>query len=507
MAYPRRAIAALTLCSTLFLASPAAVSGQETISNPQMKLGLREGALLLLENNIDVTIERTSTPIASTLVEKELARFDPEVYGSFKRLDSTSPLSARSSAASGGLKKIESETYSLNTGITGKTTLGTTYTFEVKDDWSADTLNRFQYEYDSFAGVRVTQPLLKDFGTGPNEQPLMIARKDRSISVHRLKGRITSLIADYGTAYWDLVRAKEELKVRTETQDLARTLLDISRKKLEAGTISALELKGAEAAEATRKDEVYLAESFIRTREKTLKLLISRDIYRLRDTEIVPEAIGPSLPIEGLDASVLNATKNRPDYLEAKTEIEKQNLRISFAKDQSWPKLDLEASYGYNGLGTSFSDSFTEMDSNPEWSVGVVFRYPLGNRASLGELSASRIEAGRALLRLKKIEQEIVIGIDTALKEIESGRIRVEASKRSTSLTIEALEAEEKKLSAGRSTTYNVLKAQEDLAKARLTEINAVSDYNKALIRYHSEKGTLLEAFSIIVKDWPSDGP
>lgn len=494
------------LSSAIFLASPAAVSAQGALSSPQMKLGLREGVVLLLENNIDVTIERASTPIASTLIEKELARFDPEVYGSFKRLDSTSPLSARSSAASGGLDKIESETYSLNTGITGKTALGTTYTFEVKDDWSADTLNRFQYEYESFAGVKVVQPLLKDFGPVPSEQPLRIARKDRTISVHRLKGRITALIADYGAAYWDLVRAKEELKVRTETQGLAASLLDISRKKLEAGTISALELKGAEAAAATRKDEVYLAESSIREREKRLKLLISRDIYRLRDTEIVPEATGVSLPVEGLDESVSSATKSRTDYLEAKTEIEKQNLKIGFAKDQSWPKLDLEASYGYNGLGTSFTDSFTGMDSNPEWSVGVVFRYPLGNRAGLSELSASRIEAGRALLRLKKIEQEMVIGIDTALKEIESGRVRVEASKRSTALSMEALEAEEKKLSAGRSTTYNVLKAQEDLAKARLTEINAVSDYNKALIRYHSEKGTLLDAFSIIVKDWPSDG-
>jgi len=46
------------------------------------------------------------------------------------------------------------------------------------------------------------------------------------------------------------------------------------------------------------------------------------------------------------------------------------------------------------------------------------------------------------------------------------------------------LEAEEKKLAAGMSSTFLVLQAQRDLALARTTEVQAVSDYNKSLVDF-----------------------
>lgn len=470
-------------------------------NRPALNLTLKDGIARLLENNLDITIERQSPLIADARIERELGVFDPEAFGSFKRHDSTTPLSTRSSVAAGGIRKLESESYSFSAGLTGKGTYGTIYTFEVKNDWTADTLSRFDYEYDSFTGVTITQPLLKNFGKDASELQVSIARKDRDISVYRLKDSVISVVADFGFAYWELVAAREELRVRLESQNLAETLLSINRKKLEAGSISALEVKQAEAAASARKDDVYVAEKRVRDRENALKLLISKDVYSLKDTEIIPDVATLELSTYAYDASITDAIKNRPDYQEAKSNIEKSNLRIDYAKDQKYPKIDLEASYGYNGLGSSFSDSYSGMDSNPDWSVGLVFRYPLGNRTAAGDLKIARLEAGQTILRLKKIEQSIVMGVDASIKNVSSDRTRMEASRTSTKLTEEALDAEEKKLSAGRSTTYNVLQIQEDLALARLSEIAALSDYNKSLIRYHREKGTLLEELGIKFKE------
>ncbi|MBI1912357.1 MAG: TolC family protein [Deltaproteobacteria bacterium] len=473
----------------------------------QLSLTLRDGVLKVLENNLDISIERISPEIEGSRIQREKGAYDPELFGSFKREDATTPLSARGSIAAGGITATESETYSFSAGVEGKLPIGTQYTLEVKDNWTAETLNRFEFEYESFTGVKITQPLLKDYGTASNNLQINLAGKNRDISIYQLKQRIIDIVTEYGFAYWDLVRAKEELGLREDTKRLAEALLDINRKKLEAGTISQLEVTLAEAAAATRLDDVIVARKNVKDRENAIKILITKDIYSLKDTVILPSGEGAIRPsTESFDESIKKAIAGRPDYLEVKSQIEKSNIQIKYASNQTFPKIDLEASYGYNGLGTSFRNSFDNIDSNPQWSLGVVFRYPLGNNTAKGDLRVARLEADQSILKLKRLEQQIILNVDNALKDINADRSRLEAARVSAKLSEDSLAAEEKKLAAGRSTTYNVLKVQEDLAKAKLNEINSIADFNKSLIRYHKEKGSLLEELDITLKDFPKTG-
>lgn len=473
---------------------PTGASAQE--QRKEMFLSLKDGVVKVLENNLDITIERVSPEIAEAGILAEEGAFDLSLFGSMQRQDVMTPLSARESVSLGGLSTVDSTTYSLETGVTGKSRYGTEYTLEVRNDWTSETLNSFNYEYVSFTGFTITQPLLKGFGRDSNIAELKIAQKDRDISVHRLKQKILDTVSEFGLKYWDLVRVREELKVRVESQNLAGTLFEINRKKLSAGAISALEVVQAEAAAAARKDDVIVALKSVKDTENAIKILIASDVHAIKDTEIIPSSDSPlKAEPEGYDESVKKAVTTRPDYRETIAVIDKGRLQTVFAEDQKLPEVDLEASYGFNGIGESFSSSF-DLDS-PEWTIGLSFSYPIGNRAAVGALTASRLETDQAVLRLRRLEQQIILNVDNALKDIESGRIRLEAARVATNLTRESLVAEEKKLSAGRSTTFNVLRIQEDLAKARLNEIAAVSDLNKAIITYYREKGTLLDELSI----------
>ena len=490
--------AILAIFSAFAISAPARADGQG--QPPRLELSIKQGIVMVLENNLDITIERISPQIAEAGILTEQGAFDVEIFGSARRRDAETPLSTRASVAADGLSTIKSETVSLYAGIEGRTTIGTVYTLETRNEATSDTLSGFTPEYGSFTGVTVTQPLLKGFGAGVNKLRLNSALKDRDISVNRLRQMITDTVARFASVYWDLAQAKAELGVRVESEELALSLAEINRKKLEAGAASALEVTQARAAASVRKDGVITAQRALRERENELKLLISGDVYALRDTEIVTGDPGAdrSLAVENvetLEDGAAEALRSRPDYLVIRDEIEKSNLQVLYANGQRYPKVDLEASYGFNGLGGSFRESYSGIDSNPEWTVGLVMRYPLGNRASLGALKAARLRSGVELLRLKKLEQSIILSLDGARKEIETARARVEAARVSTALTRESMEAEEKKLAAGRSTTYSVLLVQEDLAMARLNEIGAVIDYNKALISYLREKGTLLEGY------------
>ena len=257
----------------------------------------------------------------------------------------------------------------------------------------------------------------------------------------------------------------------------------------------------AESAAASRKEDVLVAEKAVQSGERALKELLSKDAYAISGKEIVPVGDGTLRPAGGsLREAVNSAIEARPEYLEAKSVLERNNIEIRYTENQTYPEVDLEASYGYNGLGDSFSDSFSNLDDNPEWRLGLLFRYPLGSRGARGELEAARLQALQSKIRLKRIEQGMILKLDEALKEIATDAKRLEAAGEAVRLAEETLSAEEKKLEAGRSTTFNVLRIQDDLLQSRLKRLAAVSDYNKVLLRFYREKGTLLEELGINIK-------
>jgi outer membrane protein TolC len=486
----------ISLLVLIFLVSPAL--GKDPMEGGEgagkLELSIDEGIEMVLENNLDIVIQRISPRVEQARIEKEEGVFDKSLFASLEWEDSTTPLNARSTVAAGGRTDVEAETYIANMGVSSLTQLGTEYSLEVSDMWRANTFNNFDFEHDTFAGVRITQPVLKDYGPVATRFRIDLAGKDRDISLHRLKEKIMDTVAGFELAYWDLVLAREELDVKIESLKLAEFLLELTLKKFEAEVVARLEVTQAEAGVASRKEAVISARKTVWERENALKSFISGDVYKLKDVEIVPRDPPQLSPVRpGLEDSVKKALGLRPEYLEVKSEIEKRDLEIRYAKNQFFPEIDVEASLGYNGFGVDFGDSLDNLDNNPTWSVGVVFRYPLGNNTARGDLKIARIEAEEAFLQLKLLEQEIILNLDNAIKEIQASRERYEAARVSTTLAEDALEAEEIKLDAGLSTTHNVLEFQEELEEARTVEIAALIDYKKALTGLFREEGSLLE--------------
>jgi outer membrane protein TolC len=84
-----------------------------------------------------------------------------------------------------------------------------------------------------------------------------------------------------------------------------------------------------------------------------------------------------------------------------------------------------------------------------------------------------------------------------AVRQLKTDIKRIHASKVARKLAEEKLKAEEKKFEVGLSTSFNVLKFQEDLAEEQGNEIKALIDYNKSKIRLRQVMATTLKAKNI----------
>jgi outer membrane protein TolC len=103
----------------------------------------------------------------------------------------------------------------------------------------------------------------------------------------------------------------------------------------------------------------------------------------------------------------------------------------------------------------------------------------------------------QAVLTVKRWERDIMREIDDDIKQAQASFERVAATRAAREYAEDALNAEEKKLEQGKSTTYTVLQMQRDLTAARGAEIQALDNYNKNLSQLSLDEGTTLSRLGI----------
>jgi outer membrane protein TolC len=133
-----------------------------------------------------------------------------------------------------------------------------------------------------------------------------------------------------------------------------------------------------------------------------------------------------ALPKLDRSALLADAFAKRYDYQQAVLEAEAQDIRLRFARNQALPQLDLVASYALNGLAGSLGSSYEESFSgaSPEWSLGVNLRIPLGNIQGRATVEQARTQKEQAILRIKQIELNVAVDVDTVISRIETNRQR-----------------------------------------------------------------------------------
>ena len=305
-------------------------------------------------------------------------------------------------------------------------------------------------------------------------------------------------------AYIDLIAARASLSVRKEAEALAAKILDGDRKRIAATTLAPNDAKQSEAQLEARKVGVLQARQSVYIAENTLKGLFTDDFAAWRDIRLLPNQSLTSPKSTDLDikASWARGLANRPDLQQATLELEKQGLALRHAKQAQLPSLDLVGRYGLAGSGadTTAVREGIEDRSGPSWSVGLEMSIPLTNRRAREASKAAQLRLSQQSDTLRKLKQEVLIEIDNAVRGAELAAERVKASESAQRLANEAVDAEEKKLRTGRSTTFIVLLLQNNLTEARLQKVLADAQYERALVQLALAEGSILQRHEIAIE-------
>jgi len=495
---PNRSL--LTALALFAAALPAHAAETHPTGEP---LSLSRAIQLALAQNFSIKVEGYDAAIASARVTESLGKFDPVISGRYSNDGNRNPLLTFDPAT--GLRDTtsdETDTYDL--GASGLLPWGMTYRLGASTTNARGTFNAYSDNFDSFAGVSGTQPLLRDFGFGPTLASIRIARTNRTISDWQFKQAVIDTVTRVTFAYHDLNFAYAYLRSATRSRDLAAGLLAENEKRFRVGSMSEYDVTSARARVASREEDVLSAERQVLNAENFLKQLISDDkSTALLDRRLAIEAPPPA-PIVVVDpvADFRTALEKRPDYQQAKLAVHRSDLNTRLQRNQLLPRVDLVGSYGYNGLDPDRSASRRMVQDKDyrSYSWGVVVSVPLTFTTERGRYRAARLTQRQASTQVEQLEQAIVVQVGNAAGQIETAQKRIQADRRARELAQATLDAEEKRLRAGQSSTFFVAQQQELLSIAEVREAAAMADYHKALAEYDRQLGLTLEKLNISVE-------
>jgi len=480
-------------------------------------LTIRDCVRMGLQQNLDIGIQRLNPMIAAADILAAEGIFDVNWRTSMTESRTERPQGV--SAFGGGVFPTagsDSRTDTFETGFSGKSPLGTTYDlgltiqrFNTSPKPNPSNLETLQWT--SFAGIELTQPLAKGFGWDVNTFEIRVARKSKDISYMQFVQQVMATVAAIQSSYYDLIYDYDNVRVKQQSVELAKRFLDESRKRFEVGTMARLDIVQAEAEVAQREGDLIDAVRNLDLRQAAFKQLISRDVVPMRDALVVPvdrPSVVPQ-PINALD-NIRAGLENRPEYLQRRLELERSHIYVKYYRNSLLPGVDLTGSYGFNALNGGLpSADWSRLDRSmdsiykaqfPTWSAGIVVTVPLGNDTARGNYRHWKLVVEQALLNLKKTEQDIIVGVDTAAIQVQAKAQLILSRQAATRLQEETLRAEEEKLKAGTSTTFVVLRIQRDLTDARVNELRAIADYNQALVDLALKDGTILQRAGVTIE-------
>jgi len=390
---------------------------------------------------------------------------------------------------------------------------------------------------------RLTQHLLQGLGFVPNDRFIRIAKNNREITDVAFRLQVITTVDQIENMYWDLVFAYENVRVQQESLAFAEKTLSDTQKQVQIGSLAPIEVVRAQSTVATDQQNLIQAQNNLQLQQLLMKNALSRTLVdpHLADAQVIPTStiqISEQEEVIPTQDLVNDALSHRPELAEARINLASTEISNKAVRSALLPTLDLFAYYGGSGLGgaqspqnlcsnpltpeqqkfgcagpplnqippvgsVGYGSTLNQLvDSTaPDKGLGLTLNIPIRNRAGQATQIRSEMEYRQAQMRLQQIENEIRIEVRNAQFTLTQNRAAVAAAQAAVALGRQSLDAEQKKLNLGASTSTLVLQNQSALATAESTLVSAMSAYEKSRIELDRATGLLLDHNGIIMAD------
>lgn len=490
------------------LASAADPSGIDQVPHvaSDRVLTLQSAFELGLQNSRSLQIARYNPLQANEDYNKAKAIYDPAVFltGLAERTDR--PTQSLLDGVPSESALIE-DRWQFQAGLRGRLPTGGTLAL-YQEGGSYDSTSDYlspNPQYQSRVMAVLEQPLLKGIGDPEGRAGIDVALLNRQISESAYHRDVADNLMEIAQVYWQLYFEQNVVRVLKESLERAREVYRREKVRSEQGLSKPVDVDRALVAVNVRSSNLLRAENQAKVTLRQLWLSIApQKLFSSRETPDLVIKDSPRLDfLELTTPAVLSAAlNNRQELAIARDTVEVRQQRLSVARHNQLPVLDLKASYGFSGL----NDSQRRLEKDPydddynNWRVQLDFEWPLGGRSAAADKRKAEYEAhqSRAEMRLtaERIAQEINVVVDElgiAKDELEATREAMDAARR-------VMKGEEVLFELGQKDNQDLLTVQDYFGSAEKEYIRAQARYNMSLVSLSRVKGTILSDYGLSVQ-------
>jgi outer membrane protein len=456
-----------------------------------LQIDIERAILMAMGNNRSLIVQQMNPEIRRTLEEEQRAVFDPVLSGQASQRRSVADRLSR--AGSG----IESSITDTATGVIALDKLfptGTAVGVDATSNYTDSSLYSDTFVSNRL-GVSVTQSLLRGRDVRVNTTQIHQAAIDTQISEYELRGFTELLVQAVESGYWDYALALRQIDIYTDSLKLAEQQMEEAQERIKLGALAETELAAAKAEVALRRENLINARATVTTRRLVLLRLLNPTDTVDWDSDIVLEyqTALPDFPLDPVADHVQVALRMRPDLNQARLLIRRGELDVVQTRNGLLPRLDAFITYGRTSYARTFSDASGNFDG-PSYDVesGLVMELPLGNRAAKARHTRAVISKQQSIKALENMSQLVQVEVRTAYVEVGRTREQITATAATRESQEEKLRVETEKFRVGKSTSLLVAQAQRDLVSSQIGEIQAITNYFKALVALYRLEGSLL---------------
>jgi outer membrane protein len=519
-------ILALSLAATTLMAQeapvaratdPVAAETDQDANNPRaLRLSLNDALATAMTQNLGVEIQQYDYRIAGQNLRSEYGLFDWIAAATVRQSSDEVPTSNPFTASS-------QRNTILNASVNQIIPTGGQYSIGWTNSRSSITggQNFVSPQYRSGLGLSFNQPLLRDFGIDTTRRGINIARNNLGITKESFRTVVMNTVHSVEQAYLDLIYARRSVEVVKESLFLARDQARITQIRIDVGASAPLDILQPRVQIATTEESLVGAVASVRDAEDRLRALLNlpesewdRPIVPTDDVSYAPMTID-------VNRAVQEALTNRPEMTQQELTTENLKVQALYLKNQTLPTLDLDLSYNLAGLAgrrlelddsgeptgriesTPYSDTLSQVFGLdfPSWQVGLNFGVPILNIGARANARAAELDLEQSRSVQSQTQQNIAVEVRAAARAVDTFARAIAASGAAREAAERNVEAERRRYENGMTTNFQVLEVQQQLSDARVRELAALVNYNKAVAAYHRAVGDILAARNVTLTE------
>jgi outer membrane protein len=558
----------------------------QLIHEGKLEITLQDAVELALENNMDIAVARYQPWFADTDVlatkgggtpqgtlgaevffstaNVPTLALDPALTGSVGFAEVSTPINnpfisgtgTASNQLTGLISHSAQYNWTYNQGFTSGTSVTATWD---NTRSSSSAANLFNPSVQSSLTITFQQQLLNGFGFAQNRRNITIAKNNRKLADYEFSQQAITTVTNAINAYWELVYARENVKVQEQAVTVSTKLYGDNKKQLEIGTMAPLDVTRAESELATDRQNLIIAQTVKLTDEQTLKNAIVRDPLAptVANVEIVPlDHPNPPEAVEAatFEEAVKEAFAKRPDLEVQAINVTNAGIDAKANLQALRPTAALFAQYESQGLagnapittgaittagapivgadgtpitvldGTGtpvevfapntaavtngmtkqgFGTTQSQIFHNdfPSYIVGLNLTLPIRNRVAQASYQRATLNERQLEAQLQQLKNAAVLDVRNAFIQLTQDRAQVQAASKARELQQATFDAEQKRYQLGASTVYNVILTQRDLINAQGQELRALANLVEAKANYERAVGRTLDVNRVTIAD------